>query len=111
MPKPQPACVTLYPWLKSNLGTRCLNPLTGTDKRALDAAVQIIELYSAQRCMPVLDAFAAIVGQMQSSTMHLAYHAIAHVMDWSDRDTIWRAAGLMPLLDPGSCSAEPPTDY
>ena len=42
--KQKPKCETLLPWLKANLGKHCLGPLTGTDAKALAAAVQTIEL-------------------------------------------------------------------
>jgi hypothetical protein len=95
--KPKPPCQTILPWLKANLGPRCLAPLTGTDARALSAAVQIIELFSYHRAPEVLDAFRSVVVCLQPSVRELAYHGIAHVMDWSDRSTIWQAAGLAPI--------------
>ncbi len=102
---PKPPCQTLPKWLKENLGPRCLAPLTSTDSRALLAAVQIVELYAVERRPEVLEAFARIVGCMQKSCWSLAYHAIAHVMDWSDRSRLWRAAGL-PEIDVGRCQFE-----
>jgi hypothetical protein len=92
--KPKPCCQTLRTFLKGNLGPRCLAPLTGTDARALDAAVHILELYSYHRVQDVLAAFKAIVLTMQPHTRHFAYHAIAMVMDWEFRSPIWTAAGL-----------------
>lgn len=88
-------CQSLRPWLKANLGKQCLAPLTGTDSRALDAAVHIAELYSYHSEQGVLTAFSKVVSCMQSHTQYLAYHAIAHVMDWSDRPKVWRGAGLL----------------
>ena len=43
---------------------------------------------------------------MQPSTQELAYHAIAHVMDWSDRAELWIKAGL-PEFATRQCSFEP----
>jgi Arc/MetJ-type ribon-helix-helix transcriptional regulator len=43
------------------IGSRALAPLTGTDARALGAAVQIIELYTYDRNSNVLAAFGLIV--------------------------------------------------
>ncbi len=106
MSKYQPKAVTIFPWLKSNLGPRALAPLTGTDTRALRAAVEIIELYSVDHNPVVIEAFGNVVSQMQRSTMHLAFHGIAHVLDWGDRLNIWVMAGL-PEIDPGKCSFEP----
>ena len=57
----QPPSVTIFPWLRANLGSHCLAPLTGTDRRALRAAVQIIELYSYAPAPSVLEAFGQIV--------------------------------------------------
>jgi hypothetical protein len=108
--KPKPPSETVMPWLRSNLGPRCLAPLTGTDARALRAAVQIIELYAYDDAPSVLEAFGHIVRRMQPSTQELAYHAIAHVMDWSDRSRIWVKAGL-PEFGPVQCSFEPGGGY
>jgi hypothetical protein len=108
--KYQPHSVTIFPWLRSNLGRRCLAPLTGCDTRALRAAVEIIELYSYDPAPSVLEAFGAIVRRMQPSTQELAYHAIAHVMDWSNRSELWVKAGL-PEFGPQKCSFEPGGSY
>lgn len=106
MKKPRPVCETLMPWLKVNLGERCLAPLTGTDVRALRAAVQIIDLYAECRESALPASFGAVVGTMQPHCRYLAYHAIAHVMDWPDRERVWRRAGL-PAVNAGVCAYEP----
>jgi len=108
--KNKPCCQSLLPWLRSNLGKLCLAPLTGTDARALAAAVHLIDLWSQSHDLgsEVLQAFGIVVCQMQPSTRGLAYHAIAHVMDWSDRETVWVAAGLAEIPRPRSkCMFEP----
>ncbi len=93
-------------WLKANRGPRVLAPLTGTDAKALTAAVHIIELYSYHREPIVLEAFGKIVACMQPETQELAYHAIAHIMDWSDRNAVWFEAGLVPMATQ-LCAYEP----
>lgn len=103
--KDKQPCETLPKWLKDNLGPRCLAPLTSTDAKALAAAVQIIELYAFDRREAVLIAFGAIVRCMQHTCQHLAYHAIAHVMDWGDRASVWATAGL-PAINVGRCKYE-----
>lgn len=103
--KPKPPCETVYPWLRANLGKNCLAPLTSTDARALSAAVQIVELYAYCHSPEVARAFGDVVRCMQSSTREFAYHAIAHVMDWSDRSKIWSKAGL-PAFTPRRCAFE-----
>jgi hypothetical protein len=90
----KPVAVTIFAWLRDNLGARALAPLTSTDAYALRAAVQVVELYAYTREPSLLGAFRACVEQMQPGTRYFAFHAVAHVMDWSDRWTIWRAAGL-----------------
>lgn len=108
--KPKPCCQNLLPWLRANLGQRCLAPLTGTDARALAAAVHIIELYAYHGDIHVLTAFGHIVRCMQPSTQELAFHAIAHVMDWSDRKHLWLLASLEPF-EPRVCAFEPARIY
>jgi len=105
--KIKPVSESIFPWLKANLGPDCLAPLTGTDYRALRAAVQTVELYSYDPAPEVLQAFCLVVNRMQTSTRELAFHAIAHVMDWSDRDTLWAAAGLLPFKARRRCAYEP----
>lgn len=95
----------LHKWLKGNLGPQCLAPCTGTDFKALSAAVAIVDLYLYDFDGYGLEAFRSVVLKMQPSTRHLAYHAIAMVMDWSDRAKLWKAAGL-PLQEFGKCKAE-----
>ncbi len=56
--------------------------------------MEIIELYSYAPEESLLMAFAAVVLQMQPPCRQFAYHAIAHVMDWSNRSEIWHAAEL-----------------
>jgi len=101
----QPPCATVRKWLKANLGENCLGALTGTDAKALDAAVQIMALYSYDSHPSVIEAFGNVVRRMQPSTQRLAYHAIAHVTDWSYRSQVWVAAGL-PEFAPGRCVFE-----
>lgn len=106
MPTPKPPAATIFTWLKDNLGQRCLAPLTSVDSAALKAAVQIVELYSLHPGPDVLTAFHRVVGSMQPHTRRLAYHAIAHVMDWSHRGEIWARAALPPVENAGRCKFE-----
>lgn len=108
----QPPASTVLDWLRSNLGSRALAPLTGTDTKMLRAAVQIIEAWGYHRVPQLLQAFAFVVAQMQTKTQWLAYHAIAHPLDWSDRDRVWNMAGLNPkILIAVKCSFEPGGTY
>ncbi len=87
-------CQLVYQWLRDNFGKRVLGGLTSTDSRALEASVQIMELYACGRSPTVTVAFGAVVLEMQEKERWTAYHAIAMVLDWSDREEVWRAAGL-----------------
>jgi hypothetical protein len=104
--KQKPVCETVFPWLKANLG-HCLGGLTGADYRALQAAVQIINLYAYTGGGDAIRAFGLVVGQMQEKERELAYHAIAHVLDWGDRGKIWLRAGLPRLDAVRVCAHEP----
>lgn len=99
-------CQTLPSWLKDNLGAYSLAPLTGQDRAALSAAVQIVQLYQYTRSPAVAEAFGNVVRSMQESCWHLAYHSIAHVMDWHNRPELWLAAGL-PQMRVTRCKCEP----
>ncbi len=92
-----PPCKTVLPWLKANLGKGCLAPLTTVDRLALAAAVEIVQLYAVTQHPEIVKAFGLIVRQMQKSTQELAYHAIAHCLDWHNRPRFWAAAGLEPI--------------
>jgi len=88
---------TIGPWLTANLGKGWAAPLTGQDWPALKAAVEIVNAYASSDSegrMQCLIAFKAMVLTMQPQCRWLAFHAIAHVCDWSTRWQIWRACGL-----------------
>jgi hypothetical protein len=82
----------LLKWLKFN--GLSLGALTGTDSKALDAAAHILELHCYGGNGSELEAFRLVVLHMQPSTRYLAYHAIANVMDWHNREEVWERAGL-----------------
>lgn len=103
----KPVCQTVRPWLQANLGKTCMSGLTGTDWRALAAAVHVVELYSYATNDLTAKAFGDCVRQMQRSQRRLAFHAIAHVMDWSDRQTLWTRAALESIPEAGRCAFEP----
>ena len=108
MKKFPPPSGAVFPWLRANLGPRALAPLTGTDTRALRAAVEIIALYSQIGLGGApLGAFRDVVMCMQPSTRHLAYHSVAMVMDWEDRQIVWGLAGLPELGTVAKCNFEP----
>lgn len=107
MPSPKLPCQEIYPWLKANLGKRCLAPLTGTDARCLLAAVQILDVYRHSRSPSALMAFSAMAGMMQRSTQELAYHAIGMMMEWESRMEVWTKAGLAPFDRVRLCAYEP----
>jgi hypothetical protein len=91
-------------WFSFNLGTAAL---TGTDWKALRAAAAILELYAYDSSPTLLPSFRAVVLRMQETTREYAYHAIAMVFDWHDRDRIWSQADLPPITNPRRCKAEP----
>lgn len=105
MKKYQPTSVTVFPWLRTNLGD--FYHLTGTDCHALRAAIEIIDLYAYDRTPALIGAFSTVVKRMQPNNQELAYHAVAHVMDWRNRAQVWAAAGLPALPNPRRCKCEP----
>ena len=92
--KEKPPCEQIMTWLRLNLGVGALGALTGTDAKALTAAVHIMELYAYAGDESLLDAFRVVVLQMQPTTREFAYHTIAQVLNWSDRARLWSLAGL-----------------
>jgi hypothetical protein len=106
--KTKPVCQSLNKWLRINRGQTCLGVLSGTDYKALETVVHLVALYCYDGDPSLLEAFAIVVNRMQPAARPLAYHAIAHLMDWPDRERIWAAAGL-PRMFTGRCIREP--DY
>lgn len=105
----QPA-ETVTTWLRANLGPRSLAPLTTTDAAALRAVAQVAAAGAFTGLDAVMPSLAPLIHLMQPHTQHLAYHAIAHSLDWSDRDAVWTACGFTerPL---SRCAFEPGGDY
>lgn len=109
--KPKPPCQQLRAWLTANLGKHCLGALTGSDWKAITAAVHILEAYAYDNSRVNLAAFACVVSRMQKSTQHLAYHLIAMILDWGDRESVWidaRGAALT-IVGPGTIIDRPTT--
>lgn len=105
----KPLSVTIRPWLKNNLGPRCLGVLTGHDSRALDAAVHLADLWlgsDLDNRKHAAVAFGLAVASMQEAAQELAFHAIAHAGDWSHRRELWQAAGLPELTARRVCRFE-----
>lgn len=104
----KPPAATIGKWLRDN--GHPLGGLTGQDWPALKAAVQIVELWcsaDSEGRLQAAIAFNACVRAMQPNLRHLAYHAIAHVGDWSHRDELWRIAQLPEIHDIPLCTYEP----
>lgn len=96
---------TVFAFLKGNLGKRCLAPLTTTDAKALLASVMIVDLWTTGRDNAAIAAWHHVVGKMQETTRHLAFHAVAHVSNWEDRWRFWdNGWGEMPTE---KCAFEP----
>ncbi len=105
MPALQPLAVTIKPWLRAQLGKSCFAGLCSGELDALCAAIHVIGIYAYRPLPSLLEAFAHVVLTMQEHNRFLAYHAIAHVMDWPDRARLWHLAGL-PDCGPGQCIDE-----
>lgn len=101
----RPTAQTVVKWLRDN--GQPLGGLTGCDAQALRAAVQIVELYAYTRGDDLAQAFGTVVRQMQPEMRFLAYHSIAHVLDWRDRARVWAQAGLEPLGSIPECTYGP----
>jgi hypothetical protein len=102
-----PLSATVFKWLRTNLDDFYLG---NAECCALRAAVEIIELYAHVRSPALIEAFGTVVKQMHPESQELAYHAIAHSMDWEHRAQIWAAAGLPALPNPRRCKYEPRAD-
>lgn len=112
----KPYAATIGPWLTANLRKGWSAPLTGQDWPALKAIVEIVNTWTSsdgegrEHCVA---AFRAMVLTMQPGCRYLAFHAVAHVADWSHRWQIWRAAGLDDALVIGKpgCKYGPETRH
>lgn len=108
--QPKQPAQSILTWLRANLGPRHLAPLTSTDTAALRAIAQVAQVAAFTRLSDITPSLLPLIKLMQSHTQHLAYHAIAHSLDWSDRDRVWTACGFTerPL---SVCAFEPGSDY
>ncbi len=103
----KPPAATIGKWLRDN--GHALGALTGQDWPALRAAVSAAELWISadhEGQTQAAIAFNACVRALQRSCWHLAYHAIAHVGDWSHRPLLWNAAQLPALTNISPCKYE-----
>lgn len=93
-----------FAWISANIGP-C--DFTGTEVRCIRAIVAVLEVYAVSREPTVLRAFHALVAtSLQYKNRVAAYHIIAMVLDWDDREKVWEASGL-PSQDFGTCEFEP----
>lgn len=95
--KTQPECTRVQRWLTHNFGKGVCGALTGQDVRALTAAVHVLQLLAVADGFGrghAVRAFASCVSAMQVHTRWLAFHAVAFVLDWQDRDGVWAEAAL-----------------
>ena len=93
----KPYSATIAKWLTDNLGKGWSAPLTGQDWPALKAVVEIVNTWTSSDSegrANCVTAFRAMVLTMQPGCRYLAFHAVAHVADWSHRWELWRLAGL-----------------
>jgi len=77
-------------WLNTN--GHDVGPLTGQDRRALQAIAWCWELYSVgdeTGQMAALQAVRSLLAGMQEQCWPLAKELIAFAMDWGDRDRLW----------------------
>jgi hypothetical protein len=95
MATPKPPAATIFTWLRNNKIP--LRALTSHDAAALQAAVQIADLWlrgdHENRDLSAV-AFHNAVMQMQPKTRYMAFHAIAHPGDWCHRWELWSHARL-----------------
>jgi hypothetical protein len=106
--KYQPPAATIGRWLREN--GHALGGLTGQDWPALRTAASIVDLWcsaDSEGRVQAAIAFNAVVHAMPPELRYLAYHAIAHVGDWSHRDELWDKAQLSPLEHIPPCKYEP----
>lgn len=94
--RPKPYCAAALAWLRARCkeGHReCdLAPLTGQDRRALEAIAHCWELYSLSDedgRAAALVAIRALLDAMQPTTRHLAREMIAQTFDWDSHERLW----------------------
>jgi hypothetical protein len=88
----KPRCADGFAWLRQRLGRGCLAPLTGQDRRALEAYLHLLELYYTADERGEIAALLAIghtLGAMQRSIWPLAKAAIPWASEWSNEEEDW----------------------
>lgn len=90
MNREQPVCRRINSWLKGRGISTAI--LTGQDRRALEAFVHLLELYTVSDALGravTKNALRFAVAAMQPKCFHLAKACIPMVLDWSDEDPLW----------------------
>ena len=94
-------------WLKNN-GISFAGWTAGDMEQLLCATVRAHEYVRAapDRAEDVALAFGRVVRQMRPPVQAVAYHVVAQVSDWSQRDVLWQLAGC-PDVERQRCEWEP----
>lgn len=89
-PKPPPKIASEF--IRAHLGRGAFAPLTGTDWRAWNAFVYLLELWGVSRDPRVLDAMRSTLACAQTwheDVMQIFVQTIPAMLDWSDVAVLW----------------------
>lgn len=91
-PKPRPSTTIAKEFIRAHLGRNAFAPLTGTDWRAWNAFVYLVELWGVSRDPRAIEAMRACVACAQTrheDVMQIFVQTIPAMLDWSDVRDLW----------------------
>lgn len=87
--KPKPMTTIARQFVVAHLGRNAFAPLTGTDTRAWNAFVYLLELWGVSRDPRSVDAMRATLACAQVSVMDIFIQTIPGVLDWCHVAELW----------------------
>lgn len=93
-PKPKASTKVASDFVRGHLGKGAFAPLTGTDWRAWNAFVYLLELWGVSRDPRSVDAMRATLACAQTSVMDVFIQTIPAMLDWCNVRELW------PLIAP-----------
>lgn len=88
-PKPKPSTTVASQFVRAHLGKSAFAPLTGTDWRAWNAFVYLLELWGVSRDPRSVDAMRSCLACAQTSVMDVFIQTIPAMLDWCNVRELW----------------------
>ncbi len=87
--KSKPSTTVARQFVLAHMGRGAFAPLTGTDWRAWNAFVYLLELYGISRDPRSVDAMRSCIACAQRSVLDIFIQTIPAMLDWCDVRLLW----------------------